>query len=217
MGVNAADFLMCNGEAYCVATGPRRRGFATGRSLLIACLLSVIRLVLVSAGDNTTDAAALKQLAIQTNYTIWLSHPGHPCSVSCNRITKVELLNYGLTGQFPAYLDQPALDLLQLSNGKKIGSLPSAWSTLFPHLQQLDLSHNNISGNIPDAWMQSETFSSLATLSLIGAFNKNTTRDLPFQSGQPGMANLISLNLALCNITGSLTTAWGASFNHLTH
>ncbi|KAL0048014.1 hypothetical protein WJX82_005700 [Trebouxia sp. C0006] len=30
------------------------------------------------------------------------------------------------------------------------------------------------------------------------------------------MANLTSLNLALCNITGSLTAAWGASFNFLT-
>jgi len=55
--------------------------------------------VLVSAGDTTTDAAALKQLAIQTNYTTWLSHPGNPSSVgwqgvTCNsqqRITEVEL------------------------------------------------------------------------------------------------------------------------------
>jgi len=181
--------------------------------------------VLVSAGNTTTDAAALQQFAVQTNYTIWLSRPGNPCplgwqGVTCNsqqRITKVELLNYGITGQFPAYLDQlDALEVLQLSNGQIFGSLPSAWSTSFPSLQQLDLSHNNISGDVPDAWMQSEAFPSLATLNLNGAFNKNMTRDLPFQSGQPGMANLMSLNLALCNITGSLTAAWGASFNHLT-
>ena len=206
-------------------TALRERACVTARLLLTACLLSVSPPVLVSAGNTTTDAAALQQFAVQTNYTIWLSRPGNPCplgwqGVTCNsqqRITKVELLNYGITGQFPAYLDQlDALELLQLSNGQIFGSLPSAWSTSFPSLQQLDLSHNNISGDVPDAWMQSEAFPSLATLNLNGAFNKNMTRDLPFQSGQPGMANLMSLNLALCNITGSLTAAWGASFNNLT-
>ncbi len=206
-------------------TGLSERACVAARLLLTACLLSVSRPVLVSAGNTTTDAAALQQFAVQTNYTIWLSRPGNPCTlgwqgVTCNsqqRITKVELLNYGITGEFPDYLDQlDALELLQLSNGQIFGSLPDAWSTSFPSLQQLDLSHNNISGNVPDAWMQSESFPSLATLDLNGAFNKNTTRDLPFQSGQPGMANLTSLNLALCNITGSLTAAWGASFNYLT-
>ena len=206
-------------------TGLSERACVAARLLLTACLLSVSRPVLVSAGNTNTDAAALQQFAVQTNYTIWLSRPGNPCTlgwqgVTCNsqqRITKVELLNYGITGEFPDYLDQlDALELLQLSNGQIFGSLPDAWSTSFPYLQQLDLSHNNISGDVPDAWMQSDSFASLAALNLNGAFNKNTTRDLPFQSGQPGMANLTSLNLALCNITGSLTAAWGASFNFLT-
>ena len=210
---------------------PKRRvGWASSllhlaQAFALLSLLSESVPSLVSAGNTTTDAAALQQFAAQTNYTVWLSHTGNPCTlerqgVTCNslqRVTAVQLLNYGISGQFPDYLDQlDALETLQLSNGQIFGSLPSAWSSAFPSLQQLDLSHNNISGSVPDTWMQTGSFPSLTTLNLNGAFNKNTTRNLPFNAGQPGMANLTSLNLVLCNITGSLTTAWGAGFSNLT-
>lgn len=204
--------------------GPSWHWSVAARLLITAYALSASRSVLVLAGNTTTDAAALQQFAVQTNYTIWLSYPGNPCTlgwegVTCNsqqRVTQVELVNYGNTGSFPDYLDQlDALEILQLSNGQLLGSLPSSWSSSFPSLQQLDLSHNNISGSVPDAWVQSGSFPMLTTLNLDGTFDKNTTRALPFQPGQEGMANLTSLNLALCNITGSLTSAWGAGFTNL--
>lgn len=194
------------------------------QALIGVCLLTASVPLLASAADTATDTATLQQFAVQTNYSVWLSNPGAPCSagwlgVTCNneqRVIEVSLANYGSTGAFPDYLDQlDALQNLQLSNGQIFGTLPSIWSTSFPLLEQLDLSHNNISGGVPSAWTQSGSFPSLTTLTLTGAFNKNTTRDLPFKDGQPGMGNLTSLNLALCNISGALTTSWGAGFSQL--
>ena len=187
----------------------------------------------MAAGSSASDAAALQQFAVQTNLTTWLLPVGVPCNstdqatnfvgpwpgVTCNsqqRVTKVQLSNYGNTGEFPAYLDQlDALEALQLSNGLLVGTLPSAWSLAFPFLQQLDLSNNNMTGGIPDSWTAAGSFSNLTVLNLSAAFNKNTTRELPFSAGQLGMANLSTLKLASCNITGSLTVAWGSGFKQL--
>ena len=212
-------------------SGPVVLGFASARctpakALLVLVVLSFSCPWLASAGDNSTDAAALQQFAIQTNLSTWLPplNGGVPCSkpwpgVTCNsqqRVIKVQLTNYGSTGQFPGYLDQlDALEVLQLSNGGIFGSLPDSWGAAFSALQQLDLSSNIISGGVPDAWTQSQAFPALSTLNLYGAFNKNTTRDLPFQGAQSGMANLTSLNLGLCNITGTLPTPWGSGFGRL--
>ena len=204
------------------------------QSFLRACLLLVSLPFLVSAGTSATDAAALQRFAVQTNLTTWLLPVGVPCNstdqetnfvgpwpgVTCNsqqRVTKVQLLNYGNTGEFPAYLDQlDALEALQLSNGLLVGTLPSAWSLAFPFLQQLDLSNNNMTGGIPESWTAAGSFPNLTVLFLSGAFNKKTTRELPFSTGQLGMANLSTLKLASCNMTGSLTAAWGLGFKQLT-
>lgn len=203
------------------------------QSFLRACLLLVSLPLLVSAGSSATDAAALQRFALQTNLTSWLLPVGVPCNstdqetnfvgpwpgVTCNsqqRVTKVQLFNYGSTGEFPAYLNQlDALEALQLSNGLLVGTLPSAWSLAFPFLQQLDLSNNNITGGIPDLWTAAGSFSNLTALNLTAAFNKNTTRELPFSTGQLGMANLSTLKLAFCNMTGSLTANWGSGFKQL--
>ena len=194
------------------------------QSFLRVCLLLATLPLLVSAGSTTTDSSALQQFAVQTNLTSWLSRTGSPCAsgwpgVTCNiqqRVTQLQLVNYGNTGQFPAFLDQlDALEILQLSNGQLFGTLPSSWSLAFPFLQQLDLSSNNITGGTPDSWTDTGSFPNLTTLNLSGAFNKNTTRDLPFQAGRQGMANLAVLNLALCNITGSLTASWGSGLSQL--
>lgn len=194
-------------------------------SFLWVCVLLATLPLLVSTGSTKTDASALHQFAVQTNLTSWLNLNGTPvCApvwpgVTCNaqqRVTQLQLVNYGNTGQFPAYLDQlGALEVLQMSNGQLFGTLPSSWSLAFPFLQQLDLSFNNITGGIPDSWTDTGSFPNLTTLNLSGAFNKNTTRDLPFQAGQQGMANLTVLNLALCNMTGSLTSTWGSGLSRL--
>ena len=203
------------------------------QGFLRACLLLVGLPLLISAGSSATDAAALQRFAVQTNLTTWLRPVGVPCNstdqeikfvgpwpgLTCNsqqRVTKVQLFNYGNTGEFPAYLDQlDALEFLQLSNGLLVGTLPSAWSLAFPFLQQLDLSNNNMTGGVPDSWTAAGSFSSLTVLNLTAAFNKNTTRQLPFSTGQLGMANLSTLKLTSCNMTGSLTAAWGLGFKQL--
>lgn len=199
-------------------------------SALTLLLLSLP--LLVSAGNNATDTATLQRFAIQSNLTTWLFPAGLPCArrdqsgterpwpgVTCNseqRVTKLQLFSYGNTGEFPVYLDQlDALENLELSNGQLFGSLPSAWALAFPLLEQLDLSSNNLLGSIPDSWTAPGSFPNLTTLNLNGAFNKTTTRELPFSAGQLGMANLSSLNLALCNMTGNLSATWGAAFQQL--
>ena len=218
----------------------RRRGrgcqLACGeckQSFLRAYLLFVSLPLLASAGNATSDAVTLQQFAAQTNLTKWLFPVGPPCNrqdqsgvvgpwpgVTCNsqqRVIKVQLSNYGRTGEFPAYLDQlDALETLQLSNGLLSGTLPSAWSLAFSFLQQLDLSFNNMTGGIPDSWTAAGSFPNLTTLNLNDAFNKDTTRELPFSSTPLGMPNLSLLNLALCNMTGSLTATWGSGFHQLT-
>lgn len=217
----------------CRRKGDQHVSCGCQQSFLRACLLLVSLPWLVAAGDSATDAAALQRFAVQTNLTTWLLPVGVPCNstdqatdfvgswpgVTCNsqqRVTKVQLLNYGNTGEFPAYLDQlDALEALQLSNGLLVGTLPSAWSLAFPFLQQLDLSNNNMTGGIPDSWTAAGSFSNLTVLDLSAAFNKDTTRQLPFSAGQLGMANLSTLKLASCNMTGSLTAAWGSGFNQL--
>lgn len=238
--------------------GPRRRKgdqlltSACQQSFLRAYLLLVSLPLLVSAGDSATDAAALQQFAVQINLKVWLLPGGGPCNstdqrtglvgpwsgVTCNsqqRVTKVELLEYGNTGdvsadlnppnaqgslqlsrQMPAYLNQlDALETLQLSNLLLDGALPSSWSLAFPFLQMLDLSNNNLTGGIPDSWTAAGSFSNLTTLNLTDAFSKDTIREMPFSTGQPGMARLSLLKLDKCNMTGSLTATWGSGFSQL--
>ena len=119
-------------------------------------------------------------------------------------------------GEVPEYLDQlDALMVLQLSAAQLRGTLPESWQQGFPVLQQLDLSVNSLSGGVPVAWTASGSFPSLQVLNLQGAFDKNTTQTLPFAEGQTGMANLTSLNLGGCNLTGTLPAAWGQGFSNL--
>lgn len=238
--------------------GPRRRKgdqlatSACQQSFLQACLLLVSLPLLVSAGDSATDAAALQQFAVQINLKMWLLPAGVPCNstdqktgflgpwsgVTCNsqqRITKVELTEYGNGGdvsadldppnaqdtlqlgrEIPAYLDQlDALETLQLSNLLLDGILPSSWSLAFPLLQKLDLSNNNLTGGIPDSWTAAGSFANLTMLNLTDAFSKDTSRDMPFSTGQSGMAKLSLLKLDKCNMTGSLTATWGSGFTQL--
>ena len=202
----------------------RQKRFEFAADGVAICFLLATFPFLVTAGSTTEDTATLHQFASQTNLTSWLAETDSPCAsgwpgVTCNsqqRVTKVQLVNYGNTGQFPVYLDQlDALETLQLSNGQLFGTLPSAWSLAFPFLQQLDLSNNNITGSLPDTWTDTGSFPNLTALNLAGAFNKNTTRGLPFKTGQQGMATLTSLNMALCNMTGSLPANWGSGFTQL--
>lgn len=238
--------------------GPRRRNddqlatSACQQSFLRVCLLLVSLPLLVSAGDSATDAAALQKFAVQIDLKVWLLPNGVPCNstdqktgvvgpwsgVTCNsqqRVTKVQLTEYGNTGdvsadlnppnaqanpqssrEFPAYLNQlDALETLQLSNLLLAGTLPSSWSLAFPFLQKLDLSNNNLTGGIPDSWTAAGSFSSLTVLNLTDAFSKETTREMPFSAEQPGMARLSLLKLDKCNMTGSLTATWGSGFTQL--
>lgn len=220
---------LCRRKSSQLATGGCGQSFFRTSALT---LLLVSLPLLVSAGNNASDAVTLQRFAAQTNLTNWLFPAGPPCArrdqsgtvgpwpgVTCNseqRIIKIQLFSYGNTGEFPAYLEQlDALENLQLSNGQLFGTLPSAWAFAFPFLQQLDLSSNNMVGSIPDSWTAAGSFPNLTSLILSGAFNKTTTRELPFSADQLGMAKMSTLNLASCNMTGSLQNTWGAAFQQL--
>ena len=194
--------------------------------LLGACLLLLVSMPLVvTGGSNTTDAAVLQRFAAQYKVAVWLSSNSSstPCSgwqgVTCDstsRVTGLQLSSAGIAGTFPDYLDQlDSLAVLQLATGQLQGTLPDSWPQSFPLLRQLDLSANNISGGMPTTWMATGAFPNLTSLNLQGAFSKNTTRTLPFAQDTAGMAKLTSLNLALCNITGPLTSTWGRGFTNL--
>lgn len=194
--------------------------------LLGACLLLIVSMPLVVAGgSSSTDAAVLQQFATQYNVAAWLNSTApRACAgwqgVACDstgRVTSLQLTSVGIAGQFPDFLYQlDGLNVLKLATGQLHGTLPDSWPQAFPSLIQLDLSANNISGGVPESWMATGSFPSLSSLNLQGAFNKKTTRALPFSAGQAGMASLVTLNLGLCNITGPLTVTWGQGLSNLT-
>ena len=67
-----------------------------------------------------------------------------------NKVSALRLSSLGLEGQFPRGLEYcTSLDVLDLSNNKFSGPIPSNITRQVTYLTSLDLSYNSFSGEIP--------------------------------------------------------------------
>ncbi|KAK9789943.1 hypothetical protein WJX73_007087 [Symbiochloris irregularis] len=93
----------------------------------------------------------------------------------------------------------PLLQSLQYQQSRIAGKLPSTWSTL-RQLQTIDVSNNLISKGLPESWGDG-----LPALVSLDASSNHLTGTIPASWGNNGgLGNLTDLNLASCQLTGSL-------------
>ena len=147
---------------------------------------------LLAARDTLAGTVALNWAA-NTPMLEWagVSYQGTP-----ERVTRLELWLWGLTGEIPAELGNLSnLETLNLSGNQLAGDIPTELGSL-SNLETLVLSDNQLTGEIPTELV---SLSNLETLDLVG---NQLTGEIPTELGS--LSNLERLGLSGNQLTGEI-------------
>ena len=147
---------------------------------------------LLAARDTLAGTVALNWAA-NTPMLEWagVSYQGTP-----ERVTRLELWLWGLTGEIPAELGNLSnLETLNLSGNQLAGDIPTELGSL-SNLETLVLSDNQLTGEIPT---ELGSLSNLETLDLVG---NQLTGEIPTELGS--LSNLERLGLSGNQLTGEI-------------
>ena len=126
-------------------------------------------------------------------------------TVSNGRVTELELVSFGLTGEIPREIGSlTGLEILDLSNNDLAGPIPDSLG-LLSGLRLLNLGDNQLAGGIPPQ------LGSLEALENLHLHNNQFTGELP--SELTGLSRLAALNVSGNQLTGSFPAEYAALTN----